>query len=121
MQIVAAVVGRADRGRIARVADRLVEIDHRVVGFARPDPLVDGLALCLAIGGVVEPGQERLERREGPSIDLEAHRMRPINDLKMAGNDIGSRSSGKPDVVDAYQDDQVARAGLHEYVTIKTR
>ena len=50
MQIIAAVVGRADLGRIARVAYRFVEIDHRIVDFAGPDPLVDGLAFCLPVG-----------------------------------------------------------------------
>ena len=47
--------------------------------------------------------------------------MCPMDDLTMACDDLlRGRVSGIPDVVDAFQDDQVARAGLHQYVAIQT-
>ena len=69
VQVIARIVRGQEFLRIARIARDLVEIDHRVVGVAGPNPAVDGLPLRFADLGVIRGAVERRQRR---AEDLQA-------------------------------------------------
>src|SRR5260370_39879611 len=50
MEVVAAVEGGRNRGRMGRIGDNGIEINDRVKGPTGPDPVIDGLALRLLVG-----------------------------------------------------------------------
>src|SRR5262249_20348699 len=69
--------------RLRGIAERRVEVEHAVELLARPHPVVDGLAYSVAVGRVV-PGA--LVRRDRRAVDLEALRVRPRDNLPVAGD-----------------------------------
>src|SRR4029453_10538808 len=85
VQVIAGIVGREELFWFAWIARRLVEVDHSIVRFAGPNPLVHGLTLCLANVRVVGRSPERRQRG---AIDFQSSRMRPLDELPVAGNDV---------------------------------
>jgi hypothetical protein len=72
---------------MTRIAQRRLEVDHRVERAALADPGVDGLPLRLPFGRV-EAAMERLvfERQQRPAEDLEPARVRPHGKLVQPGD-----------------------------------
>src|SRR4029079_6664802 len=86
MQVIARIDGRRELARRRRIARDAVEVDHAVVLAARSDPIVQRLALGLALRRVIRGALERRERR---AIDLEATSMRSLDQLPMARDQVG--------------------------------
>jgi hypothetical protein len=94
----------AEHFRVALIAGRLVKIDHGIVRFARPDPLVERLALCFSDLGVIGRSVERGQRRPQ---NLQPTRVRLLDQLLMAGDKVfrrwGRVLPSNANVVDANQ------------------
>ena len=76
--MVTGVVRHQQLLRFVRIARGGVEVDHRVVGLAGPDPLIDRLALRLAYLGVIRRAIERCQRG---TVDLQPFRVSLIDKL----------------------------------------
>lgn len=64
VQMIAAVISREQLSRVARVAQDLVEIDHRIKFAAATYPVVNLLAYCFSLGSVEGHGRPRLRKRQ---------------------------------------------------------
>src|SRR4029078_8069136 len=93
-----------------------------VVLAARSDPIVQRLALGLALRRVIRGALERRERR---AIELEATSMRSLDQLPMARDQVGCARARvrtrDADVVDAREHDHMRDSGLHQDVLVETR
>ena len=122
MQVVARIVGRQHLLRVARVAGRLVEVDHAVIGLARSNPLVQRLSLRFAdvrvIAGAPEGRQRRAENLHAPGVS-------PHDQLLVSGDEVlggGRRILPRvADVVDPFHDDDVRHAWMAQCVDLETR
>src|SRR5438094_9530238 len=104
------VLGEHSRWPI-RVADRGVEIEDAIVGLAGSNPLVERLALGLSLWC---PVVRVLKWRERRPEDPEALRAGALNHLFVRRDEFRRAGRGAlsrlPDVVDAFEDDDVRRA-----------
>ena len=102
---------------MTRIAQHPIEIYECIVGLARPNPVIDGLALCFHVGGPETGKRIAFNGIQCAAICLEAKRMSAIDDLAVPLNDLldadGLRRIPNQwrndDVGVALQDDEVVR------------
>ena len=104
MQVVSRVVlGARFRGP-SRVLDDCCEIQDCVIGAASSDPLVQRLALGLALRGPVcsalERGQRRPVNPQTASVSARDELLVAADELRHAGRRLGATN---PDIVDPFQ------------------
>src|SRR5208282_384334 len=105
-----------------------VEVDHTVESTAGPDPRIHGLPLRFALDRVVP---SPFERRERSTENRHAVFVGALDDLPQSADDLvrGDSFAGRvsawdfhgaeSDVVDAFQKDHAADAGLGEDVCVE--
>src|SRR5215831_3544139 len=130
--MISTVERRKDSRGGTRVAKYRIEIDHSVIPLAQANPRVDPLALDL-VGG--RKDREWRSRDNEPliggqcgAIDLEALRMRALDELLMALDNLidgdllsGTKSTGPPhaDVVAPQLHDHMGHSRLGQHVPIE--
>jgi hypothetical protein len=118
--VVARFVDRQEHFRVAWIACRFIKIDHGIVPFARPNPLIKRLALCFADVGVICRTVERRQRRP---IDLQPSRVRLFDELLVPGDEVFGRRGwvlpGNANVVDSFQHDDVRDTRLRQGVALE--
>lgn len=117
--------------RVLGIAGYLVKINDRIEMPRRANPCVDGFSIGFRCRTrmVITRSDERQNRR---TKDLNAVRVRTSNHLLVGGSDVMNQSivlcsrnfafaRQRSDVVDAFENDKVASAGLGEHVMIEAR
>src|SRR5713101_2374422 len=79
VQVIPAVVERKEECRVTRIAQSLIEVDHRIECAAGPDPVIDRLTVGLSCPG----GSGRCQ---GTSKDLESSHARARDELRKEGD-----------------------------------
>jgi hypothetical protein len=111
------------------IAQHPVEIYDGVIGPARPNPVIDGLALCFQVGGPETGKRVPFNGVQCPADCLEPERMSAIDDLTMPMDYLRdahnlsriAKQGRNEDVGVALQHDHVFGTRLHEHVTVETR
>src|SRR6476469_2932862 len=129
VHVVAAVVGRQQPRRVARIAEHGVEVDHRIECSAGTDPVIDRLSPLLARRRPEAGKRVAFERIQRASVDFQPQRTRAIDALSITLDYLRdahvfrreTEGSGDEDGGIALQYDDISRSGLHEDVSIESR
>lgn len=131
MQMISTVVRRQQAFRMSRVAGSLVKVDDGIEVARCANPLIYGKAVRLAIrSGMIIVGAGI--RKNGRADHFDSVGVRSHHKLLVRGKNATDKSAmfgqgnfagaGKAaQVIHAFENDQIANAGLREDVTIETR
>jgi hypothetical protein len=127
VQMIAAVIGRLHPGRMVRIPEHPIEIQHAVERRTSADPVIQRLPFGLAVRRVIRLARS-LERRERCAIDAQALAVgtldqlgeRPAKIIAAHGFTGSVEGTGQPDVVDTFQHDHLGDAGLRKHIPIES-
>jgi hypothetical protein len=121
--MIARVVSGQEGVGMIWIPDRGLEVDDAIESAAGANPVIHGLADCFAVLRVVAGAMVRCQRT---ADDCDAMSVRAHDHLIESGDKIGSRGAvgngvQPANIIDAFEDKQIFRSALGNYIAIEAR